>query len=180
MNCKVGISDIDCPNIKPTLKTFPVFLTQKRGYHILYSEIMLIKFFILFISVPLIELYLLFEVGKLIGLLNTILLVVITGMIGGYLAKREGLSCLSNIREKLDSGFLPGSELLDAGFILASGALLITPGIITDALGFLGLTPFSRRFLKRWIKKKFKKSFATKINKGTKENHISVEYEVKD
>lgn len=137
---------------------------------------MLAKFFIVFISVPLIELFLLIEVGKLIGALNTALLVAITGVIGGYLAKREGLSCLYTIRSKLDSGALPGQELIDGAFILVSGTLLITPGIITDALGLLGLVPATRKFLTNWVTKKFVKKFKKKAEK----DYISVEYEVKD
>ncbi len=137
---------------------------------------MLARFFIIFISIPLIELFLLIEIGRLIGVLNTVLLVVITGAVGGYLAKREGLSCLYKIRAKLDSGTLPGQELIDGAFILVSGTLLITPGIITDALGLLGLIPASRRFFTNWISKKFTR----KVSEKAEKDYISVEYEVKD
>lgn len=121
---------------------------------------MLFKLLILFIFVPLVELYLLLRIGGLIGALPTVLLVILTGILGGYLAKREGLSVLTRIKERLNSGELPGDELLDGAFILISGALLITPGILTDFLGFLGLIPPTRALLKRFAIKRFQGTVA--------------------
>jgi UPF0716 protein FxsA len=116
------------------------------------------KLLLLFICVPLGELYLLLLLGRYIGALNTVLIVILTGVIGGYLTRREGLSTLRKIREKLSKSKLPGGELLDGAFILISGVLLITPGIITDLLGFLGLVPLTRKVMKRIVLKRLKRA----------------------
>jgi UPF0716 protein FxsA len=94
----------------------------------------LLKLLVLFIAVPLVELYLLLLVGRVIGALYTILIVVLTGGLGGFLAKREGLAVLRRVRERLNAGERPGGELLDGAIILVAGALLITPGMVTDFL----------------------------------------------
>ena len=102
---------------------------------------------LLFISVPLIEMWLLIEVGGLIGAPLTILAVVATAMIGLALLRRQGASTLLRAHRRLDQGELPAVELIE-GFALAiGGALLLTPGFMTDVLGFSCLIPWSRR---RW------------------------------
>jgi len=133
---------------------------------------MFLKLLVLFIAVPLVELYLLILVGQVIGALWTVLIVVLTGILGGFLAKREGLAVLRRVREKLDAGELPGDELLDGAIILVSGALLITPGMVTDFLGLLGLLPLTRKWFKRIVTKRFQRLV----------NHraIDVEFKVED
>ncbi len=133
---------------------------------------MLFNLLALFVAVPLIELYLLLLVGRAIGALYTIMIVVLTGILGGYLARREGLFVLGRVREKLDAGELPGGELLDGAIILVSGALLITPGMATDFLGLLGLFPLTRQFFKRLGTRRFQRS----VSRGT----IDVEFKIED
>ncbi len=109
------------------------------------------KFFLLFTLVPLGELWLLIEVGKVIGTWPTILLVASTGFFGVMLAKSQGLSTLRRIGADLEQGDLPGDQLFDGAFILVGGAFLLTPGLLTDALGFALLLPFTRNFIKRHV-----------------------------
>jgi len=133
---------------------------------------MLPRLLVLFIIVPLIELYLLLLVGHLVGALWTLLIIVLTGCLGGYLARREGFSVLRRIREGLDMGELLRGELLDGAVILISGALLITPGMVTDFLGLLGLLPLTRRWLRRIATRRF--------HRMTEDGVIDVEFEVED
>jgi len=113
------------------------------------------RLLILFIVVPLIELVILIDIGQLIGTGPTIAIVIGTGVLGAYLARMEGLRTLFTIRHKLQSGQLPADELLDGLIILIAGALLITPGIITDCFGFLMLFRPSRARFKSYLKKRF-------------------------
>lgn len=110
---------------------------------------MLGRLIALFIIVPLIELALLIRIGQGLGLLPTILLVIATGMVGAALARREGLRALWQIRAELASGRLPVGRLLDGVLILGAGLLLLTPGVITDAVGLFVLLPQGRAWLKR-------------------------------
>ena len=113
---------------------------------------MLIKLILLFTIVPFIELTLLIEIGSHIGTLNTIMVIVITGIIGAFMARIAGLTVLLKIQDNLREGIFPQDELIDGVLILISGALLLTPGLLTDALGFFLLIPFGRLAIKRWLK----------------------------
>ena len=113
------------------------------------------RLLILFILVPLIELIILIDIGRLIGTGPTIAIVIGTGILGAYLARMEGFRTLFTIRHKLQTGQIPADELLDGLIILIAGALLITPGIITDCFGFLMLFHPSRTRFKSWLKKRF-------------------------
>jgi UPF0716 protein FxsA len=113
---------------------------------------MLIKLILLFTIVPFIELTLLIEIGARIGTLNTIMIVIITGIIGAFMARIAGFAVLMKIQDNLREGIFPKDELFDGVLILISGAFLITPGLLTDALGFFLLLPFGRLVVKRWIK----------------------------
>ena len=102
-----------------------------------------------FIAVPLIEMLLLFEVADYIGGIWTIFLVVLTAVIGVQILKRQGFSTLLRANERLNSGQLPAQEVIEGFFLAFAGALLLTPGFITDTLGFLCLTSPLRRLLAR-------------------------------
>ncbi len=103
--------------------------------------------FLLFLTVPLAEIYLLLEVGSLIGALPTVGAVVLTAVIGAALVRVQGFSTLAQIRHSLDRGEVPALALVEGAFLLVAGALLLTPGFITDAIGFACLCPPLRRFL---------------------------------
>ena len=111
----------------------------------------------LFIIVPIAELAILIKVGQHIGALNTVSIVIATGVMGALLAKREGTKTLQGIHRDLELGILPGERLLDGFFIFCGGLMLLTPGLITDVLGFLLLIPYTRFYAKEWLKKKFRK-----------------------
>ena len=98
---------------------------------------MFLKIFILFITVPVQEIAILIDIGSYFGLGPTILLIVFTGALGAYLAKKEGLKTFFAIQNKLNAGEIPTEELIDGVIILAAGLVLLTPGIITDTFGFL-------------------------------------------
>ena len=112
-------------------------------------------FFLLFTILPALELAVLIKVGTHIGVLNTLLLLFLTGIAGAALARMQGFYVLNQIQENLNRGIMPSSELLDGVMILAGGILLLTPGLITDTFGFLLLIPWTRTLIKFWLKKKF-------------------------
>lgn len=103
--------------------------------------------FLLFLTIPLAEIYLLLEVGSLIGVLPTVGAVVLTAVIGAWLVRVQGFSTLARIRESLNRGEVPAIAVMEGAFLLVAGALLLTPGFITDAIGFGFLCPPLRRFL---------------------------------
>ena len=102
---------------------------------------------LLFMLIPFFEMWILIEVGGWIGALPTIGLVVLTAMIGLSLLKQQGLSTLMRARRKMDEGAIPASELVSGVMIAVGGALLLTPGFVTDALGFALLIPQTRKWL---------------------------------
>lgn len=106
---------------------------------------------ILFIAVPLLEIYVLISVGKVIGAFPTVLSVVMTAVLGVFLLRRQGRQALLNARAKLQAGSVPSMGLAEGIFLAAGGMLLLTPGFLTDALGFVCLVPgFRRHLIKRW------------------------------
>ncbi len=113
---------------------------------------MLWKLFALFFFVPLVELAVLIKLGQLIGVLYTILLVVITAILGAALTKQQGLKVWFRLKEELSRGALPGNSLLEALLIFIGGIVLLTPGLLTDSVGFFLLIPVSRRFTREFIK----------------------------
>ncbi len=116
---------------------------------------MLFKLFICFTLIPVVELYLLIKTGTIIGSLNTVLLVIFTGFAGAWLAHMEGLNTMAKLRANLQQGLMPAEELLDAAIIFVAGAVLITPGLLTDFLGLMLLWPVTRNKFKQILRKKF-------------------------
>lgn len=101
---------------------------------------------LLFFTVPLVEIYVLLEVGAVIGALPTIGLVVLTAVLGAGLIRAQGISTLGRVQQELDRGELPAVGIIEAALLLVAGALLLTPGFVTDTLGFLILVPPLRRW----------------------------------
>jgi len=116
---------------------------------------MLLKLFLAFTLIPISELYLLIRIGYYLGAFNTILVVIVTGLLGAYLAKLQGIRTMMRVRESLNRGELPAEEMLDAVLIFVAGIVLITPGFITDLAGLGILVPNTRSWFKRWLRKKF-------------------------
>jgi UPF0716 protein FxsA len=109
------------------------------------------RLLLLFTVVPIVELALLVWLGGQIGFLPTVALIAGTAVLGSYLAHREGLSAYARFRDRLATGGLPGNELTDGIIILVAGAFLLTPGVLTDVVGFLGLLPPTRAVIKRIV-----------------------------
>lgn len=118
---------------------------------------MFFRLFLLFTLIPLIELYLLITVGSYLGAGLTIFVVLGTGMVGAYLARLEGWRTWQKIQHELQNGVAPANELIDGVLILAAGLLLITPGILTDVIGFSLLLPPTRAALKIAIRRALEK-----------------------
>lgn len=114
----------------------------------------MIKIFALFIILPAIELAVLIEVGRHIGILATLALIVTTGVLGAYLARSQGLAVLRQMRVETAAGRLPAEPLVDGVIILLAGAVLLTPGFLTDIAGFLCLIPAFRRMVKAMLWRK--------------------------
>ncbi|NLP03012.1 MAG: FxsA family protein [Fibrobacter sp.] len=115
---------------------------------------MFARLLLLFLLIPLIELYVLIRIGSFIGALNTIFLLILTAATGAILARKQGMNTLWQIQQSLSMGKIPAGELLDGLLIIFAAILLISPGIVTDMMSFLLLIPFTRRFFKRWIKRR--------------------------
>ncbi len=106
---------------------------------------------ILFVTVPLLEIYVLIKLGSLIGAVPTIAFVVLTAMVGAKLVQAQGLVALTKVRLALDRGEVPAVPMLEGVFLLVAGALLLTPGFFTDALGFVALVPSLRQRAIGWL-----------------------------
>lgn len=104
----------------------------------------------LFIGVPLIEIYLFIQVGGLIGALPTVLLVILTAVIGVSLLRAQGFHTMAKFQQEVTTGQLPANTMLEGVALIFGGALLLTPGFMTDAIGFLCLIPFTRQTLIAW------------------------------
>ena len=116
---------------------------------------MLLKLFLAFTLIPIIELYLLIEVGTIIGALHTVLIVIATGFAGAWLARLQGMQTMIRVRSSLQQGTMPAEELMDALLIFMAGIVLLTPGFVTDAAGLLLLIPKTRGYFKRFLRYKF-------------------------
>ena len=115
-------------------------------------------FALIFLVVPLVEIYILIQVGQVIGALWTIFFVVFTAVIGIQLLKHQGLSTLTRAQQKMTAGEMPAQELMEGFALVIAGAFLLTPGFFTDAFGFLLLIPPTRRFMIRKMTERMLKS----------------------
>ncbi len=113
---------------------------------------MFARLLLLFTVVPALELYLLIRIGEWIGAVETVLIILITGSIGAWLAKREGLEVVRTLQQDTLQGIPPGDRIVEGLLVLVGGVLLITPGVLTDLTGFLLIMPPSRRFLAPRVK----------------------------
>lgn len=115
---------------------------------------------ILLIGIPALEIWGLIKAAKLIGGFETVLAVIFTGVLGAYLAKREGIKTWTQAQYDLNSGYIPKKAILDGISIFAGGLLLLTPGFFTDAVGFILIIPYTRNFIQqlliKWLEKKIK------------------------
>ncbi|GAB6987390.1 FxsA family protein [Nocardioides pyridinolyticus] len=100
--------------------------------------------FVVFVLMPLLELYVLVQVGQVIGTGWTVVLLLVSGALGTLLIRHEGARAWRALREAIEGGRIPATELADGALILLGGALMLAPGFVTDALGILLILPFTR------------------------------------
>jgi UPF0716 protein FxsA len=122
---------------------------------------MLGRILLFFTIVPLVELLILIKIGGHIGALNTILLVILTVLLGAMLVRVEGLRTLRQIQSSLAQGQLPAEELIDGILIFAAGILLVIPGVLTDLCALILLLPYTRMHFKRWLRRRFDRMVAS-------------------
>ena len=119
---------------------------------------------LLFLVIPIAELYVIVQVAHAIGVFDTLGLLVLDSLLGGWLMKREGMGVLRRLQAKLATGELPSTELVDGFLILFGGALMLAPGFLTDILGIVLLLPPVRAVIRRVLARRFK---STIISRGT-------------
>lgn len=121
---------------------------------------MLLRLFLLFTLVPVLELAVLIQIGQWLGALPTIAIVITTGILGAWLARREGFAVLQQLRDALQEGLPPGDKVMEGVLVFAGSLLLVTPGVFTDVAGFAFIAPPTRRFLAprvlRWLLARFR------------------------
>ena len=128
---------------------------------------MLLKLFLAFTIIPVVEIYLLIQIGSAFGVFTSIALVVFTGFLGAYLARIQGLQTIFRIQESLREGRMPSGELLDALLIGVAGLVLLTPGFLTDTVGFVLLIPSTRNAIKSWLQSKIKTQYMSEKPEDT-------------
>ena len=135
--------------------------------------------FLLFLLVPLVEIYFLIKVGNSIGAIPTIALVVFTALLGAMLLRFQGWATLTRSRQVMAQGQLPALEMLEGLLLMFAGALLLTPGFFTDAIGFVFLLPPLRQALIRWFlsKSEFQDQQFGESSRPPRSGHHTIEGE---
>ncbi|WP_203328894.1 FxsA family protein [Candidatus Laterigemmans baculatus] len=127
---------------------------------------MLIKLLLAFILIPLVELFLLIWIAEQTSLLATIALVIVTGVIGSFLARRQGVQAWQRFRRATAEGRLPGREIQDGVMIGAAALLLLTPGILSDGVGFLLLVPAVRASIRAAVMRRIASGVRVQLTRG--------------
>ena len=128
---------------------------------------MIFKLFLAFTLIPVAEIYLIIKLGGMLGAFNTVVLIILTGIVGASLARIQGIETMSRVRRNMENGIMPAEELIDALLIFIAGLVLLTPGFITDTAGLLLLFPPTRFQFKRYLRKKFDEWIRTgRIQRG--------------
>ena len=139
--------------------------------------------FILFLLVPLVEIFFLIQVGQVIGAGWTIFLVVATAVIGAFLLRLQGFQTLHRAQRTMQQGQLPATEMLEGLCLLVSGALLLTPGFVTDTMGFLLLMPPVRQLMIAQMLKNSQFVFKTRgtgFHYQSQDQHHTIDGEIVD
>lgn len=128
--------------------------------------------FFLLIALPVAEIALLIWIGRHAGAAATVALLLLTGLLGAFLARRQGLEVVRKVQSEMAAGRVPAAQLVDGAIILLAGVLLIVPGVLTDVLGFFCLLPAGRMVLKTWLRRRFEA--------GLRSGRISVSLNMKN
>ena len=121
------------------------------------------RLFLLFTVTPVVELALLIRVGQTLGVLPTVAIVVATGAAGALLARSQGLLALRRLQHALSAATSPGEEIFDGVMILIGGLLLLTPGFLTDLIGFAALLPGTRGVLKETVRRQVRRRIGRRV-----------------
>ena len=113
------------------------------------------KLFLLFAILPIVEIAILINVGELIGGWYTVAIVIVTAFAGAHLVKQQGLSTLMQAQQKMQAGTVPGQEMAEGLLLIIAGVLLVTPGFVTDGIGFLLSLPMTRPLIAKALVKHF-------------------------
>ncbi len=132
----------------------------------------------MFIVLPIVEIYVIIQVGQLIGVFPTIVLLVFESLLGGWLVKREDRRAWSALTGSISSGRMPGRELADAALVLVGGTLLLTPGFVTDIFGFFFVLPFTRPIARRVLLSYAARRVTTSVSKGGASANRNGVYEI--
>ena len=127
--------------------------------------------FLLFTLVPLVELALLIWIGTKTSVLFTIALVLVSGVVGAMLARQQGFRAIERILAELRAGRMPAEAVVDGVLILVAGVMLITPGVLTDGVGFLLLVPPTRRLLKRGVSAWLLRRVSVRVERNRAASH---------
>lgn len=125
------------------------------------------KLFFLFALLPIIEISLLISVGEQIGGWNTVAIVVFTALLGSYLVRQQGLSTLLQAQKKMQQGAMPGQEVAEGLLLVIAGVMLVTPGFITDFLGFLFCLPMTRPLIAKALLTKLSVKVVSQAQNGS-------------
>lgn len=140
--------------------------------------------FLFFLIVPFVEIYLLLQLGGIVGIIPTVLLVVFTAVLGAFLLRKQGFATWQRLQENLAKGAVPAYEMIEGPILLVGGALLLTPGFFTDALGFACLIPQMRKKFAKYVIENHLINVQTgspfQKPKPTDDNVLEGEYEKKD
>jgi UPF0716 protein FxsA len=115
----------------------------------------LFKLFLLFAILPIVEIAILINMGELIGGWYTVAIVIVTAFAGAHLVKQQGLSTLMQAQQKMQAGTVPGQEMAEGLLLIIAGVLLVTPGFVTDGIGFLLSLPMTRPLIAKALVKHF-------------------------
>jgi UPF0716 protein FxsA len=132
---------------------------------------MLLRLILAFTIIPLVELYLLLRLADATSPMATFLVVILTGVIGSYLARREGAAAWRRFHGALGESRMPSREIQDGLMIVFAAALLLTPGLLTDAVGFVMLVPIGRELVRKHLLSRFFRGFQVQVQSVSMNNH---------
>ena len=131
---------------------------------------MLLVLLVVFIGLPILEISLMIHVGQILGTWNTVALIILSAVIGASLVRSQGVAKLILVREKMAKGELPGLEIVESMMLAIAGVFLVLPGFITDFIGILFITPFTRKPIAQYVFSRMKVNIVSNQNFGQANN----------
>lgn len=125
---------------------------------------MFFKLFLMFTIIPFVEVTLLLQLSKYLGIGSTIFMVLFSGLLGAYFVRREGFTIWFRLQKELQEGRVPSDQIFNGLLLLIAGIVLVTPGLLTDALGYILIIPYTREIVKKIIVERVKKKYTTVSN----------------